>query len=254
MTDEVRSDVVEKVQSLLAKSVLRGASVAEAEGALRVAQRLMLKHNITMQEVQDHQGSDSAWWLERTVWRGKTRTWEQPYVISICCEFFFVRGVWNSRSDKWSRDTRLLFFGVEDNVLMAKAVFLYLCKTFRQMWTAYRTEHGLDHSRSRAYYAGLAAGLEKKLRAMREQDILAIETDVPHAGLEGGGLIRISTDLEQAFETVYKGIKKADKPAPIHGERAYRRGMIDGQTIEIDIEPEEKRRGDLAEEETKCLS
>lgn len=255
-----RISVLEKVQGLLAKTVIRGASQAEAETALRIAQRLMVAHNISMAEVQDHVGDPDSW-IELQVWRGLGRGWELGYVVSIIQKFFFVKTIYGSRFDIGERKLyqTIRLFGTDENALMAKAVFNYLSQTFRNLWADYRKRTGVGHERSRAYYAGLRDGLWRKLEKARAEDVKSLESDSPTANLDGSGaLIRVQTKLQQVFEELYPRIKFTDPPAPEQGPQQYRQGIRDGEKIEIDInksQNEDENAGrNLSEASPKCLT
>ncbi|KKN41482.1 hypothetical protein LCGC14_0722960 [marine sediment metagenome] len=114
MTD--RDSIIEKVQALLAKVPERGATEAEAATALEMAHRLLLKHNLSMAEVEMISGEAGQVVEEReyavaaggTMRRG-SGGW-QGILATVIGNHFFVRVLGVKGSGV------LVFVGRPDNV------------------------------------------------------------------------------------------------------------------------------------------
>lgn len=222
VNQEARDSIIEKIQNLIAKNVGRGASQGEAENALRLAQRIMLEHNLSLAEVEGYEAKAENW-VVRTVWRGKGRPWQLQYVTEVCMKFFFVRGMFYTEKG----DQDLEFFGSEENVEIASQVLNYLNPLFRELWKQYRKKTGQRQGASRAYYRGLQMGLIEKLEIERDA-IFKIE------GSQSNGLIRIDSKLKEAFELEYEDQRIVPmRSRPERSHTAFDQGAVDGGNVEL---------------------
>jgi hypothetical protein len=90
MNEPDREALLGRIQALLNKTVERGATEAEAQAALAVAQRLMDAHNIELAQVVDHD-SDAVAMGQEVAWEGKSANSLYDAVMPIIAEVFAVR-------------------------------------------------------------------------------------------------------------------------------------------------------------------
>lgn len=113
MTD--RDSIIEKVQAMLAKVPERGATEAEAATALEMAHRLLVKHNLSMaevEEIKDEAGQvveecDLAVGANGSILRSTRQSW-QGALATVIGRHFFVQVLCFHGA--------LIFIGRPDNV------------------------------------------------------------------------------------------------------------------------------------------
>jgi len=166
--------LIEKIQKLLA---LAGSpNKNEAEAAMAKAQELMLKHNIDMRSVEQH---DSEYINELS----ETFRREHPsmkFVNSIVEKYFFVRVVKSNR-----REGKFFnYIGEKANVQTAVHTVNFLKATFDRLWKEYKAETGAGRASKQSFVLGLYEGLTEKLDQQRmeaEQKYDLVLVDDPRA-------------------------------------------------------------------------
>jgi hypothetical protein len=152
--------VLDRVAKLL--SLAQSSNLHEAETAMSVAQRLMLKYNL------DH-ATDPAARGYRFVHLGQPtgRIDESGRILAaILAEHFFVEVIWVPvwRPLEAKRGSVLEVCGTAENVELASYVHAYMLETGQRLWQNYRRERKLaSNSERRAYIAGVMAGFRDKL-------------------------------------------------------------------------------------------
>jgi len=166
--------LVEKIQKLLA--LADSPNENEAKAAMAKAQELMLKHNIDMRSVQDH---DSEYINELS----ETFKREYPsmkFINSIIEKYFFVRVVKSNR-----REGKFFnYIGEKANVQTALHTVNFLKATFDRLWKEYKAETGATSASKQSYILGLFEGFCEKMdeqRAAAEQKYDLVLVDDPKA-------------------------------------------------------------------------
>lgn len=126
-----RDSIIEKVQALLSKVPERGATEAEAASALEMAHKLLLRHNLSMAEVEDVKAEEGQVIEQRedavaadgTPRRGSTG-W-QGILATVIGKHFFVRVLAN-------RGT-LYFIGRPDNVAAVRELNAWVVRQVAQL-------------------------------------------------------------------------------------------------------------------------
>lgn len=177
----------------------------------------MLEHNIAMSEVESSAvGGDE--WTREDVFTGKKLPWTASFVSPIIEEFFFVRYVNISRWVPGAGNQRIVqFFGNTENVAIAKYAYVYLSRTFNDLWKAYKKRTLASQRDCRSYYEGLAAGFTRKLRAERRETVREKEASE-------NALIRVNEKVETAFREAFPDVRLVG-PNPTNGSIA---AMVDG--------------------------
>lgn len=214
-----RESLLDSIQRLLALS--GSPNQHEAESALAKAQELMLRHQITIAEVETADVGQDDWVDVEAVECSRTPPFEVPFVTEIVAKFFFVRAYWNHRLGRSGK--QLHFFGNAENVQVAVYVFTYLRRVYRRLWRVASLEHGLIGRYMRGYYAGVSDGLNAKLVAERE---VVIEQASSNA------LMVIQSTLDRRFEDKFPNLKPHPASKPVD-YCAGRLGYGDGQQIDL---------------------
>ena len=169
MTD--MNKIAEKIQHLLNKTVENGATEGEAQAALLMAQKLMAKYNI---ELEQQTGSkDFKCSLEETKVKPNPRN---NSLGNIIANSFAVKGI--IYGGKWA------FFGREANAKAAAEALKFIHKTLEAGIRRVCADHGLKSSeRGAAYYynayaLGFINGLKEAMAAQTKALCVVVPEDV----------------------------------------------------------------------------
>lgn len=225
-----QTDILSKIKKILAKADQENAH--EADVAMRMAQRLMLEHNFTMQDVDGLEEPDP--YIVDRVDEGKCRlTDEAHYANKIISAFFNVvvsyrRGWYSNAATKGNgeRQARRLsynYYGKTQNVAVAIHVYGFLTAEFNRLWKVYCAEQkklGLKMSRNtrKSFILGLYRGLESKLS--QEQSSFQQET----------GLVVVRDPALKAYSASLKNMQVAKVTV---NREALGSGYAEGRQIQI---------------------
>lgn len=169
MTD--MNAIANKIQHLLNKTVENGATEAEAQAALLMAQKLMAKYNI---ELEQQTGSkDFKCSLEETKVKPNPRN---NSLGNIIANSFAVKGI--IYGGKWA------FFGREANAKAAAEALKFIHKTLEAGIRRVCADHGLKSSERgaafyyNAYALGFINGLKEAMAAQTKALCVVVPEDV----------------------------------------------------------------------------
>lgn len=223
--DMNRESLLDTIQRLLALSA--SPNEHEATLALAKAHELMLRHNLSMAEIDKAECGPNQWVDDDSLWWGNRPPSEQRFVVSILTEFFFVKvSLIGIACGRGRRYVRLTVFGRDSDVRISRHVFAYLSQQFRRLWET-RRRSGLTGD-ARDFYAGLQDGLAAKLRLNRRN-----ASEASAAGTKA--LMRLGTELEQAYKQRYAEYR-VGRPWRSHvpvDEDTYVAGWREGAQIEL---------------------
>lgn len=226
-----REDLIDTIQRLLALS--GSPNEHEARAALAKAQELMLRHQLSMSDVEREEVSRGGY-TEEPIWDGRRAPMEMEFVVSILTRFFCVcayregqripgRRRKPSRRIEWT----VRIFGRPDQVAVARHVYVYLSRTFRRLWDGYKRDlRRYTYSDARTYCAGLYDGLAARL--LVDGAVQLAESDGENA------LAVVGRDLVEAFRAGPGAGLKPRRTTPIRGsEPVFEAGYRDGSRIEL---------------------
>lgn len=124
--------IVEKIRSLLDKSVEKGATEEEAKTAAELAHKLMLKYNIELQEKNEELGYSVAYVGGIT---GRIQAYMSD-IASLLSKYYFVQVIWmNIRDPRTQKDGHELeLSGTSDNLEVAEYVYTFLSRAAIEAW------------------------------------------------------------------------------------------------------------------------
>lgn len=169
MTD--MNAIANKIQNLLNKTVENGATEEEARSALLLAQKMMAKYNIELE--QETGSKDFKCSMEQTKIKPNPRN---NTLGAIIAESFAVKGI--------LYDGRWAFFGREANAKAAASALVFIHKTLEAGIRRVCREHGLESSqRGAAYYynayaMGFITGLKEAMAAQTKALCVVVPEDV----------------------------------------------------------------------------
>lgn len=223
----INHKVIEKIQKLL--SLANSDNENEAKNATRMANELLLKYNLSIQSVKDHQSEYEKQDLAKT---GFTIQPHQNLITNLLQEYFFVRVIINSQyagesSGKYGR-TRARFVktiklvGTKENCQIAGYIFEYLNSAYPKLWKDfYNSSSRITKSQKVSYYTGLTVGISEMLKATRWR--VQEET----------GLVLVEDPALKEFASkdttgTYNGQSNSDIDPKI-----FAKGVIDGSKITL---------------------
>jgi hypothetical protein len=127
---------------------------------MEIVQRLLLEHGLTLADAAAA-GDDARddGFLCEAVWKANRMPPESPFVWNLVEDFFFCFPIRDGSS--------LLLVGRPEHVAIGRYVGVFLSRTFRALWSAYRSERRLARRSQRPYYQGLKTGIALRLSADR---------------------------------------------------------------------------------------
>lgn len=170
-----RDNIIDKIQALLAKTPARGASEAEATEALKMAQRLLTKHNLTMAEVEAQGGKGGS---PVTGGALKTTTEWQMFLAGAIAKHMFVSvvrswGMYNTRGGV-EHGPILCFIGRLDNVRVVAELYRWVEPQFVRIPREAALAEGRELKRSvkwiRSFRMGMMVRVNDRLREAAAED------------------------------------------------------------------------------------
>jgi len=215
-------EILEKISKLLAFE--HSAGEEETENAVAAAYKLMAKHGITREQVD--QGT--CQFVEETVHEGfPEEAPELDPIFDVLTKFFNVRVL---RQDALTPDGIYVpgalshFLGTKDDVEVAKRVMLFLQAQFKLRWDVTKRFRHCDDVRSFAY--GMRDGLVERLERERR------ESSLPSAD----EMVMVKTDqsLDDAVDA--QGIDRQPAEEIDLDLRTYEAGYLNGLDVDVSTE------------------
>lgn len=225
--DQKESPILKRIQKLL--GLANSDNENEAKLATARANELLIKHNLTLQEVKDVQFTYGTKDLEKT---GLTLKPYQKMIASILMDYFFVRAVVSKKhvgfsSGQWGRakaqyEKVIQLVGTTENCEIASYIFSYLNSAYPRLWKEYQDRTGEGAKGKYSYYLGLSSGITKMLKETRWK----VES-------ETGLVVQKDKNLEDHMKKKYGNSSYGgDSKSDINGD-VYRDGVEDGKNITL---------------------
>ncbi len=222
-----RPEVLDRLQKLLSKTTANGATEAEAQTALAMAQRLMDEHNLTSADIR--LGGEEDRIVEFVAWE---KAWSESHYIAALDtvqKVFSVTGVarrYKARIGKSGRTVKvaIVLYGDAANVEAASWALEFLATAFKGLWDRYRVAHESPSTDMLPYYLGLGHGFAHKSEESRAR----LELERPGSR---STLAIFKGKSEQAAEMANPGMKLVVKR--IEGGSSYDAGVRDGGNINL---------------------
>lgn len=212
-----REKVLSRVKDLFA--LARSPNEHEAASAMRMAHRLLLKHNLDMSQAEEASHFES-----RYLGVTSGRVPEYQYALStILQDHFFVLVIWTASYDA-RRDVpgRILqICGSPENLEIAGYVYEYVTRVLDGLWEERRRRGARGRGNRNQYLAGVLRGFQTKLDRQKQ------ELRQEH------GLIWLGDpELRKYYRYLHPSIRMVSL-AGASRNRLFQDGMRDGQKLEI---------------------
>lgn len=239
MTDDSRGNIIDKIQALLAKVPERGATEAEAASALEMAHKLLLKHNLTMAEVEEVElpgesqvveEHDRAMAADGTPRRG-AGGWQAVLAASVG-HHFFVR-VLSGRGT-------LIFVGRRDNVATVQELNRWLVKQVARLALDACHEDGREARYEKTWLRSCRLGIVSRINE-RLAELVAQQAaqDVQIRAL----VVRYDEENEQYIRDRFGRVGKGTAGSGLH-HGGYAAGQEVGDRVSLSPESRQVTKGD----------
>lgn len=201
--------IADKIQHLLDKTVANGATEAEAEQALLMAQKLMAKYNIAEGDVGS--GDKVEYSLEPCKVRVNPRS---KWMCMVIANSFAVKAIISGN--------RICYFGRSMNVTAAKSALEFAHKVMEHGMTKACRNHGLEPSQAGAsmIYNAYAQGFINGLKEALDAQTVALAIVVPED---------VITEFSKRFPNLKKG--RASNWKRGNYQEEYMAGRRDGSQV-----------------------
>lgn len=199
--------IADKIQHLLDKTVANGATEAEAEQALLMAQKLMAKYNIAEGDVGS--GEKITYSLEACKVRVNPRS---KWMCMVIASSFAVKAILSG--------DRICYFGRSMNAKAAKSALEFAHKVMERGMTQACRNHGLsgtDQAGASLIYNSYAQGFIQGLKEALDAQTVALAVVIPED---------VNQKFTEKFPNLQKGRASTWKSG--HYMQDYMQGKRDG--------------------------
>lgn len=234
IADEKLDTIIRKIKGLLSLSE-KNDNDDEAQTAFLMAQKLMIKYNIEMEQM-DTTVDKQEEIVKDHVTAFKTILWWENELASIVTQNFRVRlyidnAYWKNGTKRLKRC--ITFFGLKSDVMMAKEVYVLAYDVLKFYASRYVEHYYKEHYRSKrfrertleiknSYMKGFLSGLSQKFyqqfQELKEQY----------------GLMVVTPEIvKKEYQEFTKNFIAFDTFIPkFKNEESYKNGYIDGKNVD----------------------
>lgn len=177
--------IINRVKKILARA--NSDHQGEAETAILMAQEILLKNGLTMEDVESIEEKDEKEAVDNEVTtRNKTLKWYEKHICVVIAKNFRCEAYMSSKSKNLSnRSTMLRLIGLKEDVTIAKEVISFTIRTAEALWKKYYKENNISDSRGKRYtyaikndyFTGFIKGVETKLQEQVKEKALILVKD-----------------------------------------------------------------------------
>lgn len=222
------ADINETIAVLLQKTEANGASEAEAEGAMRLAKKLMSKHGVTLEDI--YQKTDAA--VDFATMRmsfARTKSLLDKFLAADIAKFCDCEAVANRHRIDGKIYWEVVFFGYRVDVELANYIYKVCGAALDGEWDKYKvTLPSGDRAKRRVtFMLGMIDRLTERLEV--------VEEETPKTGTD---LIVLKNQLVTvAFETSFPGAKASNAVVKYNDDhRVYADGYAAGDNVRFNRE------------------
>lgn len=228
----VNDKIVQRIHNLMALTIERGASEAEATLAAEHVQRLLSEHNLTMSVVEARGGSAGVDgkrvkenYGKRQVYRWQRDLMQRIAELNFCRASLQFRHHWNKASVFEGYE----LIGRQANVVTTQVMFGYLTQTIERLA---REDVGNDPAqfftrRAHSFKEGCSDRISDRLRGKREELVAEQErkakeeqTRAQHPGAASGTAVALLTDVIQQEKDLNNDLAQGWEPGSTAANRA----------------------------------
>ena len=223
--------ILDKIRNLL-ELAEDGGNDEESQTALLMAQKLMLKHKVSQQDLHavtlDQIITKSLSIYKNIYW------WEKRLAQTIATNFRIMFYLQSSRFPHQRKTQRkIVFMGYQEDVELAYQVFFLAEEAMKHHAALHLAEmktvdpHLQTGEERRAYYQGFLDGLAKRFESQRA----AMSAENADYAL----VIQVPSEVQTAFQQQVNGKIVFKQPASAYEAAAYQAGYDRGQQLELTV-------------------
>ena len=187
--------VVDRIQKLL--NLANSDNENEAKAAAAAANKLLTKHNLSMQDCSESKEYDESVFVERA-----RLSQLDKWILPLLRDFYFVTPLVHSKQVGKTATGRRKFvhlikiLGEETNVDIARYMFDFFQEEFHILWRKYAKENKATARSKDSYFHGLVWGIKEQLKVVQAE-----------AQTETGLMIVKDEDLDRFVDGLYPNLK-----------------------------------------------
>jgi hypothetical protein len=163
MDNQEREKITAKIKKLLALAT--SPNEAEAKLASERAQEMLVRYNLSMQDVQKSNNDYTVYNFDTS----KRKKVSDKFVYSLIVQFFFVRIVNQKALSNGEFIIIRNFVGEKHNVEIAKYTYDFLVRVFNKAWRDYKKSTGCGSGSRESFFYGLHNGIAETLMVSRQK-------------------------------------------------------------------------------------
>ncbi len=166
---KTRENVITKIQKLLALAT--SSNEHEAAAAMGKAQELLLKHNLSMAEIEPIGGGSPVGMQEVPVHTRATNKWLYILAGGIARTNFSQTLIGNTRPEDGNKRTarRIVFIGREENATVCCELLAWIVPQAESWGRREKRRSGNNSGHRNSYMVGLAEGIAQRLLDYRNE-------------------------------------------------------------------------------------
>ena len=217
----MQKNIIAKIQKLF--SLANSANENEAKAAMNMANTLLLKYNLSLQQVEGYIVNYETRDIKKGV---PTLKIHQKLIIDILQKYFFVKCMVHSKPvDKNYHRVKYLktvqIIGTKENCDIASYIFVYLDRVYPELWNVYSKDNfNVKHYR-KSYYYGLSEGIKSMLEATKWR----VQEEV-------GLVLKEDANLAKLIDQKCKGKYGSSSNFEVDS-KVYDDGISDGSSITL---------------------
>lgn len=230
MTTTINEGIIKKIQGLLAIAKDE-KNDEESQSAFILAQKLMMKHNIEMNQVESESETKEVSNDSVTVY--KTLLWWERSLATIISENFRVKWYYEGKYVNNRRKNRITFLGFKHDIELAKEMYIlaydvlvHCAKEFVENF--YQENAHLNRSRAttfdikNSYMRGFLEGMGEKF-----------EEQVAEMKQEYGLVVLMPVEVKEAYNDMFGDKKGMSYTRPkLSSVKAYTAGFNSGKNVD----------------------
>lgn len=234
------TDINETIAVLLQKTEANGASEAEAEGAMRLAKKLMEKHGVKLEDIVNKTDAAVDFATMRMSF-ARTKSLLDKFLAADIAKFCDCEAVANRQRINGKIYWEVVFFGYRVDVELANYIYKVCSSALDGEWDKYKVTlpRGSRAKRRVTFLLGMIDRLVERLEVVEEES--------PKTGTD---LIVLKNQLvTMAFESAFPGAKESFAVVKYNDDqRVYTDGYAAGDTVRFHREMEHPRGKALIEQ------
>ena len=166
-------DKVEQIRAILAKTAESGATESEAMASMQLAQRLMKKYGLTMDDINSHEiDVDDYKWVAYNRPSNNANVFEN-LILNAIAKFTNCKGLFQVTEGKGKYRKRTpIFYGHIVDASLAAFIFNRCVAALKYEWSLFHAKTQIHGNKKKAFSIGMAERIIERMEELMEDDRL----------------------------------------------------------------------------------